>query len=414
LFVSFVSVIQTHFQPLVQHGVHTSIERELEENINFAFTTAIPADAPRFGQKALAEIAAVEDIISFLRVGLIPRLFGDVAGRSEIPINAWHACLAKRSDGGLYDFAEVGPPEGNDPPAFDEDCVIENPRVLAPEERGFLVGQQRLIGGLRIRRELGARVECKLFEGDCVRGVSVEPEYIDGLRTATGSTVEDKYMPRSLSHREAQYVMRQVEAEGWLSHPDIVRVDIAMPLYEIKDGAFTYAVVNVFYSQSGGFFKQTVTTSIFLSSFADIPNLSKVFDFIWFALIAKMMVEEARDIAHHIKAEKDLLRGFRKYFRFWEIVDQIVVCMGLLFVVMFSGERSHSSIMLAHVEADVASATQSESEIELVHNDSLATAQYMEYFKNMVVFYPFFIALRLLKAPRLERPCLPLCGFCSF
>ena len=73
LFLSFVFVIRTHFQPLVQHGVHQSIERELEDNINFAFTTAIPNDAPRFGQKGLADIAAVEDIVSFLQVGIIPR-----------------------------------------------------------------------------------------------------------------------------------------------------------------------------------------------------------------------------------------------------------------------------------------------------------------------------------------------------
>ena len=125
LFLSFVFVIRTHFQPLVQHGVHQSIERELEDNINFAFTTAIPNDAPRFGQKGLADIAAVEDIVSFLQVGIIPRLFGDVAGRSEIPTNAWHACLSQRLDKGLYDFAEGGPlPGGGSPPAIGEDCVI--------------------------------------------------------------------------------------------------------------------------------------------------------------------------------------------------------------------------------------------------------------------------------------------------
>ena len=55
-------------------------------------------DAPRFGQKALEDIASIEDIFSWMRVGIMPRLWADEQTYSEVKMNAWYRCREKRSE----------------------------------------------------------------------------------------------------------------------------------------------------------------------------------------------------------------------------------------------------------------------------------------------------------------------------
>ena len=89
LFVFFLVWFNNHINPQTVHSVQNAIEQELERNVNFAYTTPVPYDSHRSGTKGLNDIMSVEDIYSWLRVGLAPRLFSEFEVKSEVPLNAW-------------------------------------------------------------------------------------------------------------------------------------------------------------------------------------------------------------------------------------------------------------------------------------------------------------------------------------
>ena len=90
LFLLFLWIYQINFQPTVVNALHHTIDEEILEQLGFAYEGNYPYSNARFAQKAIHEVSNIEEIYSWVRFGLVTRLYGDFVTRSEVVQNMWH------------------------------------------------------------------------------------------------------------------------------------------------------------------------------------------------------------------------------------------------------------------------------------------------------------------------------------
>merc|ERR1719387_1913938 len=132
-----------------------------------------------------------------------------------------------------------------------------------------------------------------------------------------------------------------------MGEPDVVRIDVMIPLFDEQINALTQTVVSVFYGAGGDFFKRSVSSTIFLGSYFDHPIYVIIADGLYVLLIVKMFLHETGEIVRHVK-----LRTWRHYLQVWEIIDWAVIFFSIGIVIGYQTIRSSVAILNTHVADD--------------------------------------------------------------
>lgn len=372
LVVSYAIVALTHDKAYILRAVEESMDHDIIENANFAFTGQF------MGHKDFHDVNSVADFWSWMSNGLLPLIF--------IQERGWH--------------------EGIDT----DDPYLVNNSGLSMRDRGMWLHFNRIVGGVRMRQERSKNIECgsvqdllKVYDMECVGGLGYE---LDPEIRSARFTKEPKREVWMYSYDDLANLQEQVwgwERERWLDKKTM-KVEIAIPAYNGEFGVHVMIYINFFFSRGGHIWKKLMPLG-----FAAQMHPSWYYwigDFIWMFCVFYIFVSECLEILSVVKRKG--FEGFtQEYLSFWNAFDWFsLFCaftvMGMFGAVMSLVNGLNDSLMAikdpgaSHSGSfnSTAYTIEMHSHVALLEN----TVQYVNNFRMVMAAYPLIIILRLFKA----------------
>lgn len=430
MFMAFAISIITHESIPQLHIVDKSIETDIRENANFAFSGIIPYENGRMGHKGIDDVNNIPDFWSWLSLGLVPLLWVEAWDVSELKANALAQCTD--APGALSGFG-VSPADANAslgsilPPLgwrISADQCPEPPPDEPPDaffgstKRGMYLYFQRVIGGVRFRQEARDETTCPgqedvvaaVFGAGCFPGEYwLQPESHRGL--STNAELTDKshskttYLKTGLSQAEIRTQLRTLEDEQWLSSR-AQKVELSFVTYNANLHSLTFTYVNFFFSRTGHIWKQVEPVSIWLQPYHSWVNW--ISDGFWVAFTLRIFLLETKDIVAYIR-QLGCRHGLAEYISFWNAVDWVSVIYGfVLFFLWYLQlmQISHVTDQLSTVNLKVTGGWEDEEIMKQFFMDSEETILSNIALRKVIAGYPFVIVGRFFKAfnaqPRLS------------
>jgi len=389
-------------------AVEKSIEVDIEENANFAFS------GPFIGHKDIQDVHSFSEFWSWMDRGFIPLIFvqGVIESETAIPpeftttttTEYFNVSEANFTAEELADYLasveEV--PQNYVPEQFSE----QDPR------RGMLLHYNRIIGGVRMRQEVSKETpDCsnsvkeleEVYGLDCweaLKNYPIQPEIRDAHTFAVTSEIESR-TEWLYAHHNLTLINEKVlglELTNWLDN-STRRIEISIPVYNAEYGLFTMVNVNFYFSLGGKIWKDIVSLSTYSDWYP--KGWYFVLDGIFMVCLVWIFGREIWEIGQVVNAQgpKAIITH---YIGFWNAVDWISVIAGGVLVVIFfinvllSEHLTKASQYLATLDPIVdesyfAELTSFMQDLE----DSVRSCRQL---RLVMAAYPLVIIMRLFKA----------------
>eukprot|EP00747_Dinoflagellata_sp_TGD_P184661 gnl/TRDRNA2_/TRDRNA2_40502_c0_seq1.p1 gnl/TRDRNA2_/TRDRNA2_40502_c0~~gnl/TRDRNA2_/TRDRNA2_40502_c0_seq1.p1 ORF type:complete len:829 (-),score=132.38 gnl/TRDRNA2_/TRDRNA2_40502_c0_seq1:39-2525(-) len=424
LFVSFVAAVMGHEKFEYLHMMDRSLEFDIIENANFAFSGIVPFQNGRMGHKSVYDVNTMADFWSWMTMGLVPLLWAESWDVNEPRTNTIVACTTAADNLAGWDNHWANASSGPlGTPFFDQNCP-EPPnqplpkKYLGEEPRGMYLYYNRLLGGMRLRQENrgGDAADCpeaggladKVFAAPCYFGKYwLKPEMREGMEIDHSMVKETIIVKTLLSQAEVRQQLRKLEDELWVS-PASQKVEISFASYNGNLGVLSLTFVNFFFTRAGHIHKQISPVSTWVLPYHDPDPWCYIFDICWLLLVLKIAIPELIEFTHLIR-----VRGIRGaisiYFDIWNFIDWVSIVYSVFIVVMWMLVLADTRDLRKWLSvAELTRPGTFETDQDRV--DFFDSAQKVVMRKHSVGFYtalyPFIIAARFFKAysaqPRLS------------
>eukprot|EP00928_Gymnodinium_smaydae_P018445 TRINITY_DN1701_c0_g1_i2.p1 TRINITY_DN1701_c0_g1~~TRINITY_DN1701_c0_g1_i2.p1 ORF type:complete len:652 (-),score=148.84 TRINITY_DN1701_c0_g1_i2:1638-3593(-) len=397
LVVSYAFFAILHDSAVQIRAVEESMEFDITENANFAFTGSF------IGHKNIDDVNNIPDFFSWLHRGLLPL--------------------------GLQQN-----------PALSEAHNASDPRyaAIAPQAlpRGLWLSYNRVVGGIRLQQERSGEGDdpnrCSTLESvlpfygmDCVQGLGYEldPE----MRSAryTTNPQRTKWLWVYEDMQELQNQVWKLELDEWFDR-HVRKIEIVIPVYNAEFGVHSVIYVNLFISRGGHIWKSIIPLSTVAVWFPHWWYWA--IDAIWILCMLYILLSELVEVAKVCK--RGGAKGiWNEYFGFWNAFDWISIVGAVAVVIMFVialnlTEAANVRMAALPDQPPPGSAPQAEynEAVALYLDAAEAAVQECHQLKLVLFMYPFMIIVRLFKAfgaqPRLalmtstiSRSAKDLCHF---
>mmetsp|Transcript_38886 Transcript_38886/g.91562 ORF Transcript_38886/g.91562 Transcript_38886/m.91562 type:complete len:1329 (+) Transcript_38886:201-4187(+) len=365
MIVAFTFAIISHDPVVPINSVEDSLMHDIISNANYAYTS------PHIGHRDLMNVNSYADFWSWMIHGLIPLMFSQ-----EFPVS--------------------------------EDLDTSDPTIssrvpeVSPDEWGYVLNYNRMIGGVRVRQERSSASSCekhRFVAPPCVGGLGYElfPE------TWVAFTTTDPQQEFWLwSQDPADALTEQAvekELEGWLND-GTRKIEIALPVFNAEYEVLTIAYVNFWWSRGGHVWKRVLPMSTYSSWWHGPHNY--ILDFIWTSCIFWVTLSEVLAIMRKRKVSG--WHGvWSDYVRIWTVIDWISVIIAYAVIILFSFRLVAS--------ADLSEKIRAVSSIDPVTDRISYRAQIQDLLVSLddevkgvyelrliVGVYPVVVILRLFKA----------------
>lgn len=369
LVVSYFVVSLTHDDASMLRAAEQSMEHDIIENANFAFT------GPAMGHKDIHDVNSAADFWSWMSNGLIPLIF--------VQERNWHEEY-NESDGWYSNHSD-----------------------FAYDDIGKWLKYSRIVGGMRIRQERSANIECpsvknnlKVYDLECVGGLGYEldPE----IRNArfTQDPVREVWLYVYDNGDNLQDVLWEMERTRWLDRYTR-EVEIAIPVYNGELGIHSMFYIGFFFSRGGHIWKKMMPMSI-------TAQLHQYWyywigDFVWMFCVFYIFISEIVDI-YRLLRRKGWQALLDEYLTFWNAFDWFSLVCAFAVMGMFGSVMNMINICNDSVDGLLdprVVAWNSTAYVERLHEhmDTLeTTVKYVNNFRTVMAAYPLIIILRLFKA----------------
>eukprot|EP00746_Dinoflagellata_sp_MGD_P162963 gnl/MRDRNA2_/MRDRNA2_90744_c0_seq1.p1 gnl/MRDRNA2_/MRDRNA2_90744_c0~~gnl/MRDRNA2_/MRDRNA2_90744_c0_seq1.p1 ORF type:complete len:1192 (-),score=272.92 gnl/MRDRNA2_/MRDRNA2_90744_c0_seq1:74-3649(-) len=373
LVISYAMMVITHDNAVVFNSVEDSIDFDIDNNANFAFSS------PYIGHKNYHDVNSHADFWSWMIQGFVPLIFQQSHGFSE-GLNMSHPLVVAAQE----DF----------------------PRTS--QKRGMLLNYNRIVGGIRMTQER-SNEDCfqspqteplrEFYDKKCVGGLGYElaPDMWVARYTTNPERVRWLYI-----HDDIDVVLDQLaemETSFWLD-PQTRKVEIGLPVYNAEYGIHCLVTINFFFSRGGHIWKKIIP----LSTFAVMHDgwISVLPDVTWLGCILYVLVVEATEIYNLV-----LAKGWRsvckEYVGFWNTVDWISMFGAMVICIVFvmhirNVDRLNKALIELGITDEVSNRDAFRAETEDHMNILQESVNFAQGFKTMLAIYPMVIVLRLFKA----------------
>lgn len=369
LVVSYATVAITHDNAEMLRAVEESLDHDIMENSNFAFT------GDYMGHKGIDDVNSVADFWSWMSNGLIPLLF--------VQSKSWH--------------------EGAD----DNWYANANNSKLAAYQYGLWLNYNRIVGGVRVRQERSANEACKsvksllaAYDMPCVGGLGAELDPEIRAARFTAEPVREVWLYVDDDMASLQTKLWEMERTKWFDR-NTKKIEISIPAYNGELGMHVMIYCNFFISRGGHIWKKLMPLGF-------ASNLHPYWyywigDAIWVVCVFYIFAAEILDIYTTLKRQ-----GFAglvdEYINFWNAFDWFSMMCAFTVMAMFGavigilGGLNDSLRKLDAPEKEYANSTMYRKGLH-EHIDTLeSTVQYVNNFRMVMASYPLIIILRLFKA----------------
>eukprot|EP00747_Dinoflagellata_sp_TGD_P142207 gnl/TRDRNA2_/TRDRNA2_176215_c0_seq2.p1 gnl/TRDRNA2_/TRDRNA2_176215_c0~~gnl/TRDRNA2_/TRDRNA2_176215_c0_seq2.p1 ORF type:complete len:680 (+),score=114.10 gnl/TRDRNA2_/TRDRNA2_176215_c0_seq2:141-2180(+) len=373
LVISYAMMSIAHDDAEKIRAVEDSVEFDIEENANFAFTGPM-------GHKAIFDANSHADFWSWMHSGFVPLLFQQGNGFHE------------------------GYPE--DDPRF-----INASKSIGPRERGFVLFYNRLVAGVKMVQERSEEGECTLsvsklnylYNSSCVGGIDYQLMPEMGLPNEKAQTTEDPQRMEWLwavdDIEVIQEKVKLLEAKRWLDRLT-KKIEIGVAVYNAEFGVHTLVRVNFYFSRGGHIFKKVIPSS----QYADWHDrwYYGFYDALWLVCILYIILAEAAEI-YNIITTKGVVAIVTEYVNIWNFVDWSSVFFALaivvIFVAMIDLRATMNDAMTSIGNMDPLEQRAAYEATTRVYYEALeANVNYVRYLKLALAFYPLVIIIRLFKS----------------
>eukprot|EP00928_Gymnodinium_smaydae_P010441 TRINITY_DN13937_c0_g1_i1.p1 TRINITY_DN13937_c0_g1~~TRINITY_DN13937_c0_g1_i1.p1 ORF type:complete len:865 (+),score=196.33 TRINITY_DN13937_c0_g1_i1:276-2870(+) len=372
LVISYAVMAVSHDNAATVRAVEDSLELDVRENANFAYTNYA-------GHKNIDNVNSHTDFYTWMREGFLPLFFTHES-------------------------------------SFHEGYNASDPRYVAAmqnwslNERGYWLGYNRIVGGIRLVQERSEEGECTtlrelhaLYKLPCVGGLdyNLNPELgLPNERAQTTIAPEREVWLFIYEDQDVvQAIVQKLQEDNWLDR-QTKKIEIAMPVYNAEFGIHTLVRVNFYFSRGGHVWKHIIPAS----QFADWHDkwYYGVYDSIWLLCVVYIFVIEVNEIQVVIR-KKGVAAIVTEYISFYNFVDWLTVLGGAAIVIVFVnsiGMRTELNKILSGIpaiempaEADYYARQTNEYLKYLEMN-----VNYVRYLRRALCFYPLIIVIRLFKA----------------
>jgi len=376
LVVSYSIMAIAHDDAITVRGVEDSLEDDIVENANFAFTGAY------MGHKNIYDVNSHADFWAWMSVGLLP-----LVGQQE---RSFHESYDTTNP--LYKAAE---------------------KKYGPKERGYWLHYNRIVGGIRMVQERSGEpngFKCKtmqqlipLYRQRCVGGLdySLEPEL--GLPNERAQTTINPTRQRWLyifdDYQELQAKLLQLEKEEWLDRLT-KKIELAIPVYNAEFGLHTLVRINFCFSRGGHIWKSVIPQS----QYADWHDrwYYGLYDGIWLLCLLYIFVMEIVEVQHLVRT-KGVCSIFTQYLDLYNAIDWLSVVGGLVIVALFVNSIGMRTEMNEYLEklGTIDMETSRDQYVDIVgkyFTSVEVNVNYITTFRKTLALYPLIIVFRLFKS----------------
>lgn len=376
LVFSYACMVITHENAANIIAVEGSVDFDIWENANFAFTD-------HMGHKGLWDVNSHADFWSWMIKGFLPLVFQQGHGFSE------------ERDTSLPEIVQAA----KAPPAYFQD----------KKARGMMLHYNRIVMGIRMQQEvsnLDGAVNCSttkqllnFYNKNCVAGLGYEldPEMWFARQSTDPTRKEWLYAHDDLE--VTQEKLLKLELNHWLDQ-HTRKVEIAVPLYNAEYGIHSFILVVFFFSRGGHIWKDIIK----LSAYANWhPNLKAyMYDLMWLCCLLWIIVVEVIEILGVIK-EKGTKALATDYIGFWNAVDWGSVYAGMVVLTMFYvnlAQTNNLNMLLQELGGmhPIDEVNLYRAKGEEVMEALEKQVNYANKFKLVLALYPLGIVFRLFKA----------------
>mmetsp|Transcript_16917 Transcript_16917/g.39391 ORF Transcript_16917/g.39391 Transcript_16917/m.39391 type:complete len:831 (+) Transcript_16917:79-2571(+) len=383
LVISYAVMSISHDDAPNVRAVQDSLKEDIVENANFAFT------GPYMGHKSMEDVNSHADFWSWLTQGMLPLIFNQERQFHE-------------------GFNE------NEP--WYQDALAKH-NEIPPEERGFWLHYNRIVGGVRLVQERSGgdgvypndgfvcdtrKDVLELYNRLCVGGTdyNIDPEL--GLPDELALRTKDPqrevwlYVFDDFEDIEAQVI--NLEQTGWLDR-QTKKIELGIPVYNAELGIHSLIRTNFYFSRGGHIWKKIIPQSQYASWHSSW--IYGLWDVIWIGCLGYILVTESMEV-HQVVTRKGFYGIVSDYINFWNFIDWISVLGGLAIIIFWAagiGDRAKLNQTLEQLgstssleQPDLYKATVGEYMILL--EDNVFAVRYL---RLMLAAYPLVIIFRLFK-----------------
>lgn len=376
LVASFSVVAVSHDRASQVRSIEDSLEQDVRENANSAFT------GDYIGNKGLEDVNSFADFWSWMRLGLVPLL--------------WH------QQPFFHEGFEL---------AHNYSAYLYNVSI---EDRGFWLHYNRIIGGLRMVQERDSPEggeQCStlsslltLYNAPCVGGFDydLEPEMgIPAERAKhTQNPQREEWLYAFKDVREILDKLTYLEFSSWLDR-DTKKIEIAIASYNAEFGIHTLTRINFYFSRGGHIWKLVVPSSQF-ADWHDTPEKG-VYDAIWLLCIAYIFVVELAEI-HRLVRVKGMIAIWKEYLNPWNAADWLSVLGGVAIVLVFCAsiamrvDLNDQLVFIGEQDTINYDTNLYKQMVQLYFKQLEQNCNYVRYLRLALAMYPVFIVIRLFKS----------------
>lgn len=304
--ISYTWVIRSHDPGTPLQAVEHAVLHDIEKNAKYAFTGDFS------GHKNLYDVTDVDGFWSWLIKGFVPLVF--------VQEYQWSEHIAAEA--------------------------TMNSVVFPPEERGYYLNYDRIVGGVRLRQEVSDITECTsedvmpFYRKECVSGPDYRllPEFFTSLTTTNPQrefwlwAIEDQNILLDT------LVIK--ETDGWFD--DRTRkIEIMLPLYNAQLSVYTIVYVNFFLSRGGKIWSQIVALSTYTTWWRSSAALAA--DSLWLLCLCQVFLRETRRMWRNVRAHGPW--KFLADTTVWHLLDWISFSVGLALALMFAYRLNRTSVL---------------------------------------------------------------------
>lgn len=434
MMVFFCLGMFSHMRMEEAHSEDHAVNFDVHDNTNFDFIGSIPFENGRVGLKDITNVNTIPEFWSWMNLGVVPRLLPEEGGweTAEPRQNAALMCSTYRGalaawehygDGALdYTTDTTGIYVNMN---FDSGCPEEETAQPSWPE-GFLgpEGQQAhpylyyhaIVGGIRMQQVFTQVTECpdqtfyqRLFSGKCVPAwepdYRLEPEPAQAI-FSNGETFSRKvFLKTHTSQPDLREQLRKLEDQAWLS-PQTAKVEIIYTTYNPMLNSLTVTFLNMFLNRAGHMHKVIEPMTIFLQPYEFWYDT--IWEVLWLLLLAKLVIDEIRDIYDHIKHNRVCWTGLKKYVSVGNLIDWLNIVHSLVICGLwglYNIQIWNLNAMLRTADVTVQGSWRTDEERNDFYDQSIAVCSRQYYLRRVAAAYPLVVIFKFLKvcsySPRL-------------
>eukprot|EP00928_Gymnodinium_smaydae_P003139 TRINITY_DN11121_c1_g6_i1.p1 TRINITY_DN11121_c1_g6~~TRINITY_DN11121_c1_g6_i1.p1 ORF type:complete len:957 (+),score=98.88 TRINITY_DN11121_c1_g6_i1:347-2872(+) len=420
MIVCFILAVLYHQRISLLQASDHSINFDVVENANFAFSGKLPFENGRMGHKNVYDVNCIADFWSWFGLGLVPLFWYEGWDLSEMGTNVAMACMSPQESlrafgwtGSLSSATLLGSQFEAACPELLKDVPGAPPDWFGTPGSPSYLYYRAVVGGLRLSQERSDAIPCLersdsyrpgLHSGACVSEYStwlfpnnarqalyMKPELVNKVG---GETI---YLLSGQSQQEIRRELKSLEDKVWWS-PYTTKVQLTFTTFNPHLDAFTATYIIFFPNRAGHILKQVHSQTMWLHPYHTWECY--VVDIIWLLAVLKIFLEEGKEISVGIR-KNGLSKGLRSYLGVDNAVDWLNITFS--FIIVFLWMRYLTLIeeltgMLAEGTAGVPGTWADDATRAKFYEHVDIMTNFHEDFTLYLAAYPFLMITRLFKA----------------